>query len=148
MFDFFKKTIFFLIISLSIMNMQCEDNDDVIDAECDFVATVNKALYDNLETASFQITSAEIINDCLEIKIGASGCDGNSWEFNLVDSGAVAESLPEQRFLKLQLINEELCDAYFEKTTSFDLTPLQINNGVNEVILHIEGLESALNYKY
>ena len=36
---------------------------------------------------------------------------------------------------------------FFERTVSFDLTPLQID-GSNEIILHLEDLESSLNYKY
>ncbi|MFD1162857.1 hypothetical protein [Hwangdonia seohaensis] len=130
------------------MNMQCEENDDIVDLDCDFAVAIDKEKYDGLETASFKIISAEIIDDCLVIKIGASGCSTDNWSFNLVDSGAIAESSPEQRYLKFQLINNEVCLAYFEKTISFNLKPLQIDNSVNEVILHIEGLESSLNYTY
>ncbi|MDO5978273.1 hypothetical protein [Flavivirga spongiicola] len=131
------------------MSTKCEDDHDIspIIEICDQKTMVNKNIYDNLVSADFDFVSTEITDNCLAIEISASGCDGNSWEFNLVDSGAVAESSPEQRYLKFQLINEEACLAVFKKTITFDLTPLQIS-GSNEVILHLEGLESSLRYKY
>jgi len=130
--------------------VKCENGNPVLkySSTCDQSTIIDDALYANLESAHFTFTSAKIIDDCLKIEISSSGCDGNSWEFKLVDSGAVAESLPEQRYLKFQLVNTELCDAVFKRTVSFDLTPIQISGTNNEIILNIEGLESSLNYKY
>ena len=144
-----KKILFVVSIMCCFLSTKCEDDHDTIPIIeiCDQKTMVNKNIYDNLVSADFDFVSAEITDNCLAIEISASGCDGNSWEFNLVDSGAVAESSPEQRYLKFQLINEEACLAVFKKTISFDLTPLQIS-GSNEVILHLEGLESSLRYKY
>ncbi|GAA4893280.1 hypothetical protein GCM10023311_17220 [Flaviramulus aquimarinus] len=129
--------------------MQCEDdiNIDSPNQICDETILVDQDLYDSLTASDFTFINAKIIDDCLTIEIGASGCDGNTWGFNLVDSGAVAESSPEQRYLKFQLINEEDCLAYFERTMSFNLIPLQVN-GSREIILHIEDLETLLYYKY
>ncbi len=143
-----KKMLFAIAVMFCFMNILCEnENDNIVDMNCDFVAVIDKTKYDNLETASFEFISAKIVDDCLAIKIGASGCSGDTWNFDLVDSGAVAESSPEQRFLKFQLINDETCLAYFERTVLVDLTPLQIN-GSNEIILNLEDLETPLNYKY
>lgn len=144
-----KKTFFAMIVILCFVNMQCEEEDMASsrDSVCDQTTLVNEAMYNNLVSANFMFVNAEIANDCLTIEISASGCDGNSWEFKLVDSGAIAESSPEQRYLKFQLINEEDCLAVFKRTVSFNLVPLQIN-GSHEIILHLEGLESSLNYKY
>ena len=143
-----KKTFFAITVILCFMNMQCEDDDTRLSSKiCDETTVVNEDIYKNLVSDHFTFVNAEITNNCLTIEISASGCDGNSWEFKLVDSGAVAESSPEQRYLKFQLINEEACLAVFKKTVSFDLTPLQIN-GSQEIILHLEGLEPSLHYKY
>ena len=144
------KNIFFIfLILMCFMNTQCEDeNDDLLPSDCDFTTVIDKSEYDNLESANFTFGNVEIIGDCLTINVGASGCDGNTWQYMLVDSGAIAESSPEQRYLKFQLINNELCLAVFSKTVSFDLSPLQINNTTNEVLLNIEGLETPLRYKY
>ncbi|WP_298554410.1 hypothetical protein [uncultured Algibacter sp.] len=140
---------FAIVIMFCSMNILCEDVDEpnISSDLCDYRVVINENLYENFESSSFEFINAEITDDCLNVELGASGCDGNTWVFNLVDSGAIAESSPEQRYLKLQLINDELCLAYFERTISFDLASLQIN-GSNEIILHIEGFESSLNYKY
>ncbi len=142
-----KKIVFLASIVLCFMNMQCDDDERPSIFVCDQATIVDKEAYDNLDSAHFTFVNAEISDNCLTIEISASGCDGNSWEFNLMDSGAVAESSPEQRYLKFQLINNEACLAVFKRIVSFDLTPLQVD-GSNEIILHLEGLESSLNYKY
>lgn len=144
-----KKILFTVSVILCFMNMQCKEEGikSSGDKVCGQTTIVNEEIYNNLVSANFMFVNAEIADDCLTIEISASGCDGNSWKFKLVDSGAIAESSPEQRYLKFQLINEEDCLAVFKRTVSFNLTPLQIN-GSHEIILHLEGLESSLNYKY
>jgi hypothetical protein len=145
-----KKMSFAIATIFCSMNILCEDVDgpDIPVGSCDYQVVIDERLYKNLQSAHFEFVNAEIFNDCLNVEIGASGCDGNTWVFALVDSGAIAESLPEQRYLKLQLVNNELCDAFFKRTVSFDLKPLQIDNSVNEVILHIDGFDDPLHYKY
>ncbi len=143
-----KKIFSIVLIILCFVNMKCEESDnDVVNSSCDFISVIDKTQYDNLDTANFKFINVEIVDDCIIIKIGASGCSGDNWGFNLVDSGVVAESSPEQRYLKFELVNDEACLAYFERTISFDLLPLQVN-GSNEIILHIENVDSSLNYKY
>lgn len=130
------------------LNMQCEDEEkESEDAICDFLTIVNAAKYNNLNSDIFTLINYEIDGDCLLLTIGTSGCDGNSWEFNLVDSGAIAESFPEQRYLKLDFSNEELCLAYFERKVSFNLMPVQVK-GSNKIILHIDGLDEPIEYVY
>lgn len=148
MIKFLKKISFAIGIMFCSMNILCEEESDFNgDVVCDEITIVSESLFANLDSADFTFINAEIINNCLDIEIGASGCDSNTWDFQLVDSGAIAESLPEQRYLKFQLINEEACLAYFQRTTSFDLIPLQIE-GSNKVLLNIEGVASSLTYEY
>lgn len=143
-----KKISFAIGIMFCSMNILCEEESDFNgDIVCDEITIVSESLFANLDSADFTFINAEIINNCLIIDIGASGCDSNTWDFQLIDSGAIAESLPEQRYLKFQLINEEVCLAYFQRTTSFDLMPLQIE-GSNEILLNIEGMASSLTYEY
>ncbi len=92
------------------------------------------------------IISLEIEDDCLLINFGASGCDGNSWELKLIDSGAIMESYPEQRNLKFFLKNEEACLAYFTKEISFDISDLQIDS--DKIYLNILNNDSQLLYDY
>lgn len=145
----YKRTIFIIVLSFCFFNTQCDEDDIVIDNGiiCDQDVMVDEDLYNNLDSNNFLFNNIEIIDDCLTIEFAASGCDGNTWEFGLVDSAAIAESLPEQRYLKFQLINEELCLAVFTKSVSFNLRPLQIE-GSNEIILNIEGFEEGITYSY
>ncbi len=143
-----KKIAFALILVLCCVNMQCDkESEEEPLKPCDQITIVDKTIYNDLDSAHFTIVNAEINDDCLLMELSASGCDGKSWEFNLVDSEVVAESFPEQRYLKFQLINTEVCQAVFKRTVSFDLKPVRVE-GSREIILHIEGLEPALQYKY
>ena len=47
----------------------------------------------------------------------------------------------------MELINEESCEAYFIKTVSFNLIPLQID-GQNIVPLNIYGWNEQVSYDY
>ena len=135
-----------MLLVVCSMNMTCEEDDDLLEVVmCDQSVVIDSDLYVNLNSDTF--SHAEIVDDCLQIEITSSGCSGESWEFKLVDSGVVAESLPEQRNLKFKLVNEELCLAIFSREVSFDLTPLQVD-GSNEVVLNIEGFNTSLSYKY
>lgn len=144
-----KKLSFFVLSMLCLFNMQCDEDtvqsDDII--TCDALVVINEAIYNDLDSDNFQFINAALEDDCLEITFGASGCDGNTWTYSLIDSGAVAESFPEQRFLKFQLKNEETCTAYFEKTVSFNIEALQVE-GSNKIILNIAGADSSINYPY
>lgn len=134
---------------LCLTNTQCEDDDLlIVPNNCDLSILIDSNAYDNSVSSEFAFVSVNIIDgNCLFIEFSASGCDGDSWEFELIDSGAVAESLPEQRFLKFELTNNEACLAVFERSTSFDLIPLQVE-GSNEILLNIDGLNEPVVYSY
>ena len=53
----------------------------------------------------FEIISANIEDDCLNIEISASGCSGETWEIELFSNTVINESFPVQRGLKLILTN-------------------------------------------
>ena len=141
---FFSRVLFSIVALVSLTNTQCEENDDIVN-DCDKWVIVDGDYYNNLESANFSFISIGIDEDCLSIDMSSSGCDGNSWDYKLVDSGAVAESFPEQRYLKFELINNEICQAVFTKNVTFNLEPIRIE-GSNEIILHIEGYEETLTY--
>ncbi|GAA4964488.1 hypothetical protein GCM10023315_11650 [Algibacter aquimarinus] len=143
-----KRVVPFLFISMLFLSTQCDEDDIVADDfPCEFSVVVNQTEYDNLVSDNVTLVNAEISLDCLFLTISSSGCSGENWTFNLIDSGAIAESSPEQRFLKFALNNDEACLAVIDRTISFDLKPLRISNS-NEIILNIEGLPDSLNYKY
>jgi hypothetical protein len=128
------------------MNTQCDDDAPLQDP-CGQAVVIDSGFYDTAESNVYDLISAEIQENCLTIKISASGCDGNSWSMVLVDSGAVAESSPEQRYLKFVFTNQEVCLAIVNQQRSFDLSSLQIN-GSNEIILNIEEFPESLTYTY
>jgi len=121
--------------------------DPSIAMQCDEATQIDEDAYDNGPKDFVNIMEATIDGDCLTITYSASGCSGDSWEVNLFDSGAVAESEPEQRYLRLSMTNPEACLAVFTKSRSFDISNLQIeNNGT--LILNIVDFEESIRYEY
>jgi len=140
------KTLAFLIFPLMLMNTQCDDDDMAIPT-CDQTAIIDPMFYQSAESADFNLGNFSFNGSCFTVEISASGCSGETWSIVLVDSGAVAESSPEQRHLKFVFTNDEACAAFIDQTRSFDLTPLQVE-GSNEVVLNIEGIPEAIHYIY
>lgn len=144
-----KKIGVAILITCSFLSMQCEDDIivDDFDNPCDDMVIVDANAYQSVKSDSFQFTNVEIDGDCLIVSIAASGCSGENWSMTMIDSGAIAESSPEQRFLKFEFLNPELCLAVVGQEVSFNLTDLQID-GSNEIILNLEGWDNALTYSY
>jgi len=114
-------------------------------SDCDQNVIISETEYQNAPSDPFSITEMTITGDCLNIKFGASGCDGNTWIVKLIDSGIVAESYPCQRTLRLSLDNKEICTAVPTKEISFNIKDLQIV-GNEKVILHVSGEEILYEY--
>lgn len=142
----FKKIIGFTLLCLLLLNFQCDDDDTSVLPHCSEVVIDNDA-YLSAQTDFYNVSNVYIDGNCLVMDISASGCDGSTWEFALIDSGNVAESSPLQRFLKLTLHNNEDCLAVFTQEVSFDLVPLRVEDA-NEVLLNIEGLDESVLYVY
>ena len=141
------KFIILLLFCALLMNFQC-DNDDVRQTDsCDGPVLVDNSTYQMSESSFYIVITAIIEDDCLNVNISSSGCDGSTWELALIDSEDIVESMAPQRYLKLILVNNEDCLAVFNKEQSFDLSELRID-GVNQVILNIEDFPEALRYSY
>ncbi|MEN8122384.1 MAG: hypothetical protein ABFS35_18710 [Bacteroidota bacterium] len=117
--------------------------DNISDCEQDVVISPDE--YKNAPNDPFSIKNMVIDGDCLKITYEAGGCDGSTWLVKLIDSGAVAESYPCQRTLRLSMDNKEVCDAVISKTTSFDIKDLQIV-GNDKVLLRVSGEEILYEY--
>lgn len=135
-----------LILSLFALTVGCsrDGHDSPI---CEKKAKVDNTLYINTKTDNYTLVDATVNGNCLEIKLSASGCDGKSWTVELVDADALADSNPQQRFIKLALTNNELCTAVFSKTVSFDITPLRAM-GTKSLRLKLDRLDKSLIYNY
>lgn len=147
---FTMKKIFVLITLLGMLFVACSDDDnntgDVL--QCDLTSQIiEEDAFDEVITENYQISNVVLNQDCLEITLTSSGCDGSTWELNLYSTNAFYESLPLQRAVKLELINNEDCLAFVEKTVSFDLIPFRIE-GQNEAPLNITGWEEQVIYQY
>ncbi len=109
-------------------------------------AIIDDGLYKNGPVDHLTILDAEIIGDSIFIEFGSSGCDGSTWELFLVDANVIMKSKPEQRNIRLSLKNKELCEAYFTKTISFNIKPLQIQS--NKIYLNLKYWNKELLYEY
>lgn len=145
----FKKLIMILLLGVLLINFQCEDDNDDNTANvlCGLEVITDYVAYESVESSFFGVLDVIVNGDCLIVNITSSGCDASSWVLTLIDSENIAESMPPQRYLKLALYNDEACLAVFEKEETFDLSTLQLE-GVNEVLLNIEGLSESVLYSY
>jgi len=114
-------------------------------SNCDKDVIISADEYENAPNHPISIIDMKIESNCLKIKFSASGCSGDNWIVELIDSGMIAESLPCQRMLRLSLNDIGLCDAYFENEMSFNIEDLQIQ-GNHSVLLNISG--QSILYEY
>lgn len=118
--------------------------DDTV--HCNSQLIIDQEWYENASTASFQIINAEIVDSNLHVRIESSGCAGDDWIVCLVGSDAVAESNPPQRYARLDLINEELCDAIVRKDYTIDISAMQVDG--ESFYLNLSGWDGQLLYSY
>ena len=136
------KNLLVLIASVFLFT-SCDDKNDAIILENESVI-INANLYKETATNDYTITDVQLNGDLLTLKIGASGCDGNSWKAVLVDANEILESNPIQRNIKISLENKELCLAVFAREFTFDISILKEN--FPEIILNLEGWNSQIYY--
>ncbi|WP_442264871.1 DUF6970 domain-containing protein [Tenacibaculum sp. ZS6-P6] len=108
---------------------------------------IDEGRYNATNTDSYSITLVSIQNNILTLEVTSSGCSGDSWVMNLIDSDEISESFPPQRNLKLELINNEACTSVVTKEVKFNISQLQVTR-INQVILNLNGWNSPINYNY
>lgn len=138
-------SIFGLIIFL-LVSCSKSDEPEFTDSACDEIAILDNNKFRNGNTENYSVENVTINGDCLEVEIVSGGCSGENWEVTLVDAERIAESLPEQRDIKILLENNEACLAIVRKEFSFDLRPLRTTN--NEVLLNLENWDERILYEY
>lgn len=138
-----------LILFTSFLILSCSGDDDAPStaSNCEQTVVIDKTRYDNLASDEFGIISVELDEECMSITIGESGCDGLRWTADLIDSSEIAESFPEQRFLKIEFSNQEECDAVIQRTFTFDIDSLKIGES-GTVILNLDGFDQQIRYEY
>lgn len=143
-----KKLVFALAL-LALFMESCNDettDNASLNSVCDQIAIVNPSRFTNTQPEGYTITRIQLIDDCLQVEIQSGGCSGDTWKVDLIDSGNVAESNPEQRYLKISLNNTELCDAVISKTFTFDLSPLRISSP--SILLNLDLWNEQIPYTY
>ena len=142
-----KKLLLFLPIIL-ILSCNSEGDNSTIENNCDFTSEIIlEEDFNAINTSNYGIIEVELNGDCLEITFGSSGCGTDLWEENLYSTDAFYNVFPLQRDVKMELINDETCLAFFQKTVSFDLTPFQID-GQSDLPLNINGWNEQITYGY
>lgn len=106
---------------------------------------ISAEMYDQTMTDGYSIIEADIVGDILNITLEASGCDGRTWGIRLIDSGAIAESYPVQRYAKILLENEELCEAIVTMKVTFDISSLRVED---QLYLNLVGWKDKLHYDF
>ncbi len=148
-----KSTKFLICVMLILVgisgfnscNNDTEDNINNVKSAYDQEVVVSSSEYKNAPNDPVLIAKMKITEDCLHISFGASGCDGSTWEVQLIDAGTIAESYPVQRTLRLSLKNNEDCTAALGKEMSFSIKSLQVA-GENKVSLNISGKHILYEY--
>ena len=140
-----KISVFFICLFV----LGCNSNDEpTIENKCDVSSEIiSSEDFSAVSTSNYVITKLEINEDCIEITFGSSGCGTELWKEHLFSIDDFYTIFPLQRDLKMELINEELCEAYFIKTVSFNLIPLQLE-GQNLLPLNIYGWNEQVSYEY
>ena len=134
------------IIFLFIILNACDSDDKPAASSCDYMTEiVSDVEFNQIETANYNIFAVAVEDDCLLLTYASSGCNPDNWTENLVSAD---ENNPEsQRRVKMRLINNEECEAVFQKTVSFDLIPLRVNSQ-HEIQLNIEGWPDIVDNTY
>ena len=142
------KKLLLILTLIHILSCNSEDDNSTIENNCDFTSEIIlEEDFNAINTSNYGIIEVELNGDCLGITFGSSGCGTDLWEENLYSTDAFYNVFPLQRDVKMELINEELCLAVFQKTVSFDLTPFQID-GQSDLPLNINGWNEQITYGY
>jgi hypothetical protein len=140
----FKKMFIGVCALLFIYSCNNDDNDDNEDnnMQCDFETIIDLDVYEIASPSTYSIINAEVNENCLEITIGASGCDSENWEVKLASDYPLVAGDVGGVNISLKLTNNEVCLAYFETTYSFDLSELL--QGLTSLNLSLEGWSGSL----
>ena len=144
---FLLSTLFFLF---SCNKEQVIHTNSQGEMDLDTVSTdviVDRVRFQEINTSTFSIDTAFIKGDIMTITIGGGGCSGNSWKVELIDSEKILKSYPSQRSLKVMFKNEELCEAYFIKQYSFNISKLKVG-ATGKIFLNLNAYKGKLLYEY
>ena len=127
----------------ALILFSCEDEPITQSISCGQSAEFSDQINET-PTDSYTIQSAVLDDKCLTVEVAAGGCDGESWEAQMLISPLVAESYPPQAGIKLIFDDNEDCEAWVTRSFSFDLSAL--DSIADRVWVRLEGFDAVLNY--
>ncbi|MCX2745566.1 hypothetical protein OO013_16920 [Mangrovivirga sp. M17] len=133
-------SILFLITILSCKDAEMKLPNNI----CDQEIIMSDDLFENAPSDPLTIESTSLYGNCLTITFSAGGCDGSTWQFDLIgQQKTIPEGLP-RHFMRLSLKDNELCEALIRKQVSFDLNPALGNS--NRVTLTLTNNNEEIIY--
>jgi len=143
-----KKLAVTLLLIGFIFSCSKDEENVPNEVTCDSVAKMmTEKDFNEINTSNYTVMNIQLNGDCLEVSIRSSGCDPEPWEIDLFSTNVFNTDSPLQRAVKIRLINLQLCQAVFQKSDTFDLTPFRID-GQNVVPINIEGWYQQILYEY
>ena len=110
-----------IFLCAMLISLSCSDSVDADLDLCNKCVIIDNTLYNIAKTGDFTVNNVLLNRDFLTIKIGASGCSGNSWKATLIDANQILESNPMQRNIRVIFENNKACFAIFEKEFTFNI---------------------------
>ncbi|RYH75599.1 hypothetical protein EVU94_01170 [Flavobacteriaceae bacterium 144Ye] len=132
------KNLLCLLLVFVLWSCNSDDDNDS-NNECGDQMIFDEELFNQESPSSFSIQNAEIDGDCLMVTLSASGCDGSSWEADLVTDGLETTSVPPSRSIRVDFTNIEVCTAVITRTFQFYLG----SNNNETAIYWLEGWDGG-----
>src|SRR6056297_47403 len=103
--------IFLPFLLLLIAFFSCTKKEDAPDTSCDQFFILDSDTYQSAPSDDHFIQNVELEGDCLSVKFAAGGCDGESWNYDLVGVISPANLFPQIINVRLALDDQEECEA-------------------------------------
>ncbi|MBO9619694.1 MAG: hypothetical protein J7539_11735 [Niabella sp.] len=132
---------------LALLLFACHKTAQPVSETCDDTVIISADTFKNATPNAYTISNVTLNQNCLEITVSSSGCDGSSWQLQLVDAAVMPNTPQSARSLKLLLTNKEICAAMVSKKRSFDITQLQVP-GTRKIILQLDSWNKPVDYNY
>ncbi len=150
-----KNSFFFLVI-LALLLSACRSGQQATGSENE---KQTASIYDckslilsdvpfrELKTDYFELLTARIEEDCLQVVVSYSGGCGTV-DFSLYHTQQIMKSMPPQTNIFLSLNDNDPCRELVQDTLWFDLSPFASHAGAEGIMLRLNQYEETLLYKY
>lgn len=142
-----NRKIIVLIFIVAIIT-SCDNDDDNFNSPLENSDTIriDDDLFLNAPNDDFQIISATISNNNLNLIIAYGGGCGEVY-YDLVTANNYINTNPIQKNIRLAFNDQDNCEAGIELELSFDLTQVQISS-TDRIIINLDKWEDQIEYNY